>query len=561
MHREGLGLDRYVRRVIEVWSDLSPVRKGMLTATAIGLVALLVFFFSWSSHTTYMPLYTDLSSADSGAITSQLSSQGVPYQLTAGGATILVPEKQVDQLRVNFASQGLPQGGHVGFEIFNGNSLTATDFVQKINFQRGLEGELERTIETFSAVDHSRVHLVLPQQSLFKNDQQPTTASVVLQLHPGRQLADNEVNGIALLVSDAVEGLDKKNITVLDTAGSILYDGTDAAGSGFGATAHQLDLQHQYEQSIQRDIQSTLDQALGPGKALVTVRALLGFDQVQTQSETYTPVTVTPAAGATAAAGTSTTPAGVAVSSTNTTETYTTNGNGTTGAAPGAVANVPGANASLPSTVTAGASTAASTSYQRSDTTSNYDVNKTTTSTVAATGDLKRLSVSLLLDDTVTDAQATALEKTVSAAAGIDTTRGDTVVVNRVPFDHSAVDAANAAFKSEAATNQLLSYVRLGLPVLMLLVGFIFFRLLMRSVSRRAYRVYAPGEYPQGMAQLPAGAGPADQAAFALAQAANARGLPEPDVDIKKSDSRDPGRTAGHRPPGDRRRGRPVLAA
>lgn len=500
-------MDRYFSRALALWRDLSPVRKGLLTVSGIGTLVLVFVLVNWSSRTAFVPLYSNLDSSDSGRIIEDLRAQGVPFELEADGTRVLVPEANVDELRVGFASQGLPVGGHVGFEIFQGNSLTATDFVQKLNFQRGLEGEIARTIESFPTVEGARVHIVMPERSLFRDDQRATTASVVLKQRPGAGLAQSEVTGIAHLVAGAVEGLEKASITILDSGGTILYDGAQVETEGaFGGTAHQLDLQRTFDRTLERDVQQTLDRALGPAKALVSVRAVLNFDRIETQTETYQ-------RGAADESG-------VPRSQVSVTESYTTNGATVVGAVPGAVANVPGANADLPAAVTAATGTDG-TAYQRTETTNNFEVGKTVTTNVGSVGDVQRLSVSVLLDESVTAEQATALEASVGAAVGLDPTRGDTIVVSRVAFDRTALDAATAAFAEADSANELLNYARMALPVVILIIGFIFFRLLMRSVTKRSYRV-AEGD----------GEPPAVPVAFALAQVAATRALKAPDIDL-----------------------------
>lgn len=508
-------MDRYVTRVLDLWRGLSPVRKGLLTATGAATVVLVLVLVNWSSQTTFVTLYSGLDGADSGRIVEDLRTRGVAFELQANGTRVLVPEAIVDELRVGFASQGLPAGGHVGFEIFQSNSLTATDFVQKLNFQRGLEGELARTIESFPSVERARVHIVMPARSLFRDDQQAATASVVLQQAPGAGLRDDEVSGIAHLVAGAVEGLEKASITIVDSSGAILYDGATAESEGgFGATAHQLDLQREFDRALERDVQTMLDRAIGPAKALVSVRAVLDFDRVET--ETFQRG--------------DTEESGVPRSQTSVTETYTTNGATVVGAVPGAVANVPGANADLPAPApaTAGTTAADGTAYQRTETTNNFEVGRTVTRNVGSVGDVQRLSVSVLLDESVTEAQATALESTVAGAVGLDITRGDSIVVSRVAFDRTALDAATAAFAADGSFDQIVSYARMALPVLILLFGFIFFRLLMRSVTRRAYRI-SESDDPDAL--------PAPAAALALARVASAtRALPEPDDIVTHSD-------------------------
>jgi flagellar M-ring protein FliF len=338
------------------------------------------------------------------------------------------------------------------------------------------------------------VHIVLPERSLFVADQRPATASVVLQMRPGRALGSSEIAGVAHLISGAVEGLDKENIVIVDTSGGVLFDGRDLEdGTGIGASSSQLALQRTYEQAIERDAQQLLDQALGPGKSAVSVRAILNFDRLETETEAFTP----------GIGGDQ-----VQRSSTTVTETYSTDGDASTGAVPGAVANIPGADTSLP--VPAGSSetseSGSGTNYARTESTFNFEVGRTVTRSIQAVGRVERLSVSLLLDESVTEEQATALMEAVSAAAGVDADRGDTIVVSRLPFDRTAVADARAAFAEEASTAQILGYVRIALPVLVLAVAFFFFRMLMRSVN--AHSAYRLVEAPQGMLAAPDGSMP-----------------------------------------------------
>lgn len=476
-------MEQNARRLASTWQELPPVRKGLLAGTGFALAALLFLLYSWSSSSSFVTLYAGLDEADSGEIIAQLQSRGVDYKLQAGGTTISVPEAGIDELRLAFASQGLPEGGHVGFEIFEGNAFTATDFVQRLNFQRGLQGELERTIETFPAVEGARVHVVLPERTLFREDDEPATASVVLQMRPGRALAMNEVSGVAHLVAGAVAGLDRQHVTILDGGGNILFDGATSDQGGLGFTTTQQTLVREYEEALARDAQALLDQSIGPANSALTVRATLNFDQVETQTSTYGEE-------------------GVPLSTSTVTETYTTTGAASTGAIPGAVSNVPGANADLPGGeagqgAATGAAAPATTDYERTESTSNFEVPQTVTVSTQAPGDVERISVSLLLDDSVTEEQATALQGIVAGAVGLDLDRGDSIVMTRIPFDRAAVEEAAASFEAAQGSETIITYVRLGLPVLVLLIAFFFFRMLMRSISRRGgYQVSDFGEYP-----------------------------------------------------------------
>ena len=468
-------MDQLPRRIAESFRSLSSARKALLAATGGGAMALALLLYSWSSQTNFVPLYGGLDPSDSGRIVDQLRSRDVAFELSASGATVSVPQSEVDELRLNFAAQGLPEGGNIGFELFDGSGFTATDFVQRLNFQRGLQGELARTIETFSAVESTRVHVVLPERSLFVSDQRPATASVVLRLRPGRALSTSEVAAIAHLVSGAVEGLEKASVTIVDTSGAVLYDGAQVAANGsIGLGLDRLEMQRNYEQAIERDVQALLDSAVGAGHSVVQVRATLNFDRLETETETFAPDTDGD---------------GVMRSSTSVTESYATEGGELLGAVPGAVANVPGANTGLPTPVASATESTESgtgTSYVRTESVSNFEIGRTVTRSVEAPGDVERLSVSLLLDESVTAEQATTLSDAVAAAVGIDQSRGDTIVLGQLPFDRSAITAAEAAFASEASQQQLLGYARMALPVIVLLIAFFFFRLLMRSVSNRA---------------------------------------------------------------------------
>ena len=212
-------MDVLPRRLLETWGSLSASRKALLALTGGALVGLALLLYSWSSSTQLVTLYSGLDPQDSGRIVDHLRSRGTAFEIEGGGTIIRVPEAEVDELRVAFAVEGLPRGGNVGFELFEGNAFTATDFVQRLNFQRGLQGELARTIESFDAVDSARVHIVLPERSLFRNDERPTTASVVIALRPGMRLSSSEVGGVAHLVSGAVEGLEPEALTIIDHVG------------------------------------------------------------------------------------------------------------------------------------------------------------------------------------------------------------------------------------------------------------------------------------------------------------------------------------------------------
>lgn len=257
-----------------------------------GVVLLSILFFSMlivvANKTDYRPLFANLTSEDAGEIIKKLKEQKVPYQIAGDGKAILVPSDKVYDLRLSMASDGLPQGGGVGFEIFDRKNFGVTEFVQKLNYQRALQGELSRTISQLAGVEQARVHLALPEKTIFKDSEKPPTASVILKMKSNRQLRENEVQGISHLVASAIEGMDPDQVTVLDSRGKILSKG-GSSDSGNKMTSTMLEMQRNYEKNLEERLQSLLDKAVGSGKSVARVTAAFDFKQVEKFEEKYDP--------------------------------------------------------------------------------------------------------------------------------------------------------------------------------------------------------------------------------------------------------------------------------
>lgn len=462
-------LMRWVQEARGLWDRLPLVQKGLLAGVGGLAVALLVLFLSWSREPEMVAVYAELTPQDSAAIVEHLKEQGVPYELANGGATIRVPASRVAEVRLDLATQGLPQGGAKGFEIFDKTNFGATELTQRVNYQRGLEGELARTINSLDAVEQSRVHIVIPEKALFREQQQPPSASVVLKLRPGSQLSEEQVRGIAHLVSRSVEGLDTKNITIVDTSGNILLDGAAEGFASAGLTSNQVNLQRSVENTLASRAQTMLDRVLGPNKAVVTVAAQLNFDQIERNTKTYP------------------TPDQNPVLSTNRVqEEYGAQGTG--GAfVPGVVNNVPGAGQA--NTGAAGDST---TEYRREEETTNYQVSEVVERTIQAPGSVERLSVSVLLDESVPAEQVNQIQQNIAAAVGLNQQRGDQIAVTRIPFDTTAQEQAAADLRSQQQREMIFNYARLAIPILAILLGFFLFRFLLRAVQRQQEAYYNP---------------------------------------------------------------------
>ncbi len=268
-----------------------PTSKRLIVAgvAACSLLAFAALIFV-ANRTDYRPLFANLTTEDAGEIVKKLKDQKVAYQISADGKAILVPSDKVYELRLSLAGEGLPQGGGIGFEIFDRKNFGMTEFVQKLNYQRALQGELSRTIAQLAGVEQARVHLVIPEKSLFKDSEKPPTASVVLKMKSNRTLRENEVQGVVHLVSSAIEGMDTENVTVLDSRGKVLSrtGPSDATGK---LTSTMQETQRNYEKNLEERLQSLLDKVVGSGRSVARVSATFDFKQVEKYEEKYDPET------------------------------------------------------------------------------------------------------------------------------------------------------------------------------------------------------------------------------------------------------------------------------
>lgn len=404
-------------KLVDVWEHLSITRKVSLAALIIAAITGLILFFSWAQTSEYATAFTDLQAEDGAAIVEYLKENNIPYEVTNNGQTIQVPADQVHETRLALAGQGLPGKGTVGFELFDTPSLGMTDFTQQINYQRALEGELARTIGSLSAVRSARMHIVIPQETLFSDAEKQTTASIVVDLEPGQQLSREQVQAISHLVSSAVEGLTPTNLTIVDMDGNMLANGSETANSvPLAQSATQLEAQHNFERSLEQRIEGMLHNVLGPNKAVVGVTAVMNWDQVETESESYQP----------GAEGS------VIRSSRYITETQLGSDDATNGI-PGTATNIPDAAATYQTAI----SGTNGGSYIRTDLTTNYEVSRSVSHIIPATGTLERLSVSVMVDNITDTVTMNAIQQATIAAAGIDQARGDILTVSSIPFDRS----------------------------------------------------------------------------------------------------------------------------
>jgi flagellar M-ring protein FliF len=285
-------MNGFIQTAGEFLQRLNPAQKAGLAAVVLGAATILAAVAFWASRPDYALLFANLSSTDAGKVVETLQSERVKYQLRDGGTAVFVPRQDVYELRLRFAGEGVISDGPTGYELFDSGTLGMTDFMQKLNLKRALEGELARTISSIRQVDIARVHLVMPERSAFREAQTQPSASVVLKLAGNTRIGQDQIEGITSLVAGAVEGLDPSQVTVLDTRGTMLSNPARIAGERL-ETSNQLKHQRAIEQHLTEKTQSLLDQMLGPGNSVVRVAASLDFTRSIAERDIIDPESAT----------------------------------------------------------------------------------------------------------------------------------------------------------------------------------------------------------------------------------------------------------------------------
>jgi len=412
-----------IRRLLEPFMALSPGKRMLVAGVTLLSVAAFAILILVANRTDYRPLFTNLTSDDAGEVVKKLKDSKTPYKITADGKGIMVPADKVYELRMTMASEGLPQGGGVGFEIFDRKQFGMTEFVQKLNYQRALQGELSRTITQLSGVEQARIHLVIPEKSLFKENEKPATASVVLKMKSSRSLRDTEVQGIVHLVASSIEGMNPDHVTVLDSRGKILTKVDGSPSPTTKQTAAMQETQRMYEKNVEERIQSLLDRIVGSGKTVARVSAAFDFKQVERLEEKFDPESI-------------------AVRSEQRTEEKGGSSTASTG--------VPGVQTNLGRTAPAGAGS--TTGGSKNDETLNYEVSRSTARIIEPVGALSKISVAVLVDGKYEAPAAKEgaaskpkytprspdemqkIEALVKSAVGFNADRGDQLTVQNIPF-------------------------------------------------------------------------------------------------------------------------------
>lgn len=465
-------MDSINQSLSKLWSGFEALSSGkkisivmvlLITAASIFLLIYL------TTQVEYRVLFSNLSNEDAGNIISKLSEKKIPYKVSASGGAISVPAEKVSELRIELAAAGLPQGGGVGFEIFDNKTLGATEFEQQLNYRRALQGELSRTINGLDEIQSSRVHIALPKDSLFTEQQKKPTASVTLRLKSGKSLRPAQIDGIVHLVASSIEGMNPEDVMVVDSRGNIL-SAKQSESKLSKLTAQQIDFQRNMEKDLASRIQTMLENVVGQGKAAVRVTAELDFRITEKTEETYDPEAQV-------------------VRSTQ-------------------------KNSEKENAVTAAGAVSENPKKEKIDEIINYEINKVVSKTVMPVGQTKKLSIAVLVDgkykknekneevyQALAKNEIESLEDLVRKSAGFNAQRGDQVVVTNMPFRRVEAEEAEAATLQQniETISPVLKYIGIFALIAVILL-FVLRPMLKNIMSGSPARPLAEAHIPAGAA-------------------------------------------------------------
>ncbi len=422
-----------------VLARLSTRGKIALGGSAVALLILVFVLFQMATKQSYTTLATGIEPSETGQVTEVLTEKGIPYQLENSGTAVAVPSASVSEARIALAESDTLGGAKPGFELFDSQQFGASDFQQKVTYQRALEGELERTIDQVEGVKSSNVQLTLPEEQLFSEEAIKPTAAVLIATQGGGRLAQGPTKGIAHLVSASVEGLNPNQVTITDGSGETLWPAGEGGVGGSGTSKQAIEAK--YDANMESRLDALLARTIGPEKGRVQVQAELNANQTTESSLTYAKK-------------------GVPLQSQSEHESLKGQGATAAGGAAGTAGNIP--------SYAAGAGAAGGPSnYKRANEETQYGVDKTVEHTQVAPGEVVKQQVALVVDKKVPAGEVAQLESAVKAAAGIEPKRGDTMTTSRIEFAKAPEVAAPAG----PSPIGYAKYVLLALAAL----GFLFF--------------------------------------------------------------------------------------
>ena len=473
-----------LNQIVAIIKRLTLVQQIVAAGIVVLMLGGLLAIIFMGGKTNYNVLFSGLAPEDAASVVTKLKEQNIDYQLAENGTVILVPKGQVYDTRLSMAGQGLPRGGGVGFELFDKSSLGTTDFVQRLNYQRALQGELARTIRQFSQVKDARVHIATPKESVFIEDSKPPSASVSLTMVGRGKLATNEIQAIVNLVASAIPGLTSENITVVDTAGRLLFrkEGDEDSLQ----TASQLEYQMKIEKTLRSKVESMLEEVVGVDRASARVTVDIDFSQEERTEENYDPE-------------------GQVIRS----EQLITEQDGGGESAGG----IPGVKGQLATFTEAGGAGGGVAGLRRNNVVRNYEISRITRRIQGASGVVKRLSVAVMVDGTYDEGEGKDGEitrtyiprkpdeiarfvKMTKNAIGYDPERGDQVEVVSMPFHISSLVEP----KPDPMEKWRSLLEKVAMPLVLLIVAGAFLMFVVKPFIRllSEQKFIAEGEGPVG---------------------------------------------------------------
>lgn len=425
-------LTQLLERVRQFWGSLLRWQRISLVAAAVLVLGGLTAVVLIAGRTSYEPIFSGLEPRDQQSVISYLTDEKIPYRTDSQANAILVPTANVYEARIALAARGIPTGGIVGFERFDQAAMGRTSFQEKVDYYRALEGELSRTIREMRSVESARVSIVVPETKLFLEQQQPSTAAVLLKLRGGAAFDQDQARAVIHLVASSVEGLTPENVTLVDADGNIPFDDIlDDALTVAGGT-NKIVLKHRQferddERELERKIRETLEKVFGPGKVKAAVRVELDFNRKQSRQRT-----VSPLEGRIH---------GTVQSTQNTEESYSGPA-GIAGGPPGTTTNIPGYPVNT-------GQYSGPAQYDRTDSVTNYDNSTHEVEEIESQGKIKRMTATVLIDANLEQEQLDQWRGAVSTAIGLDVARGDQLSIVSMPFDTTLADQYAARLEAE----------------------------------------------------------------------------------------------------------------
>ncbi len=480
-------------------NQLKKLFGSLSTNQMIGMAAVLLLvggglysFVHWNHEHGFKPLFNGMAPEDAATVVQKLKESGVEYRINDNGTSVSVPEAKVDEVRLEMAGAGLPKTGRIGFELFDRNNLGITDFTEHVNYRRALEGELERSIKALNVVEQARVHLTFPKDSVFLDSREPAKASVLISTRGGSRLTAQNVSAVSNLVASAVEGLSPDSVSILDMKGNLLNRPRRHAEDGSEPSEAALDYKHQIEKDLVAKVQSTLDPLLGENRFRVGITADCDFTTSEQSEEVLDPTK------------------SVMVTSQKSEDLLGQASN----------AGVPGTQSNLPRAVPRAVGGSGVNSSRKSEGAS-FETSKTIRHIKVPQGSIKRLSASLLLDQEVrwegkgknmkrvivppTPERIKAINDVVAGVLGLQTERGDKLVIESLPFEQTlageAPDELKGTEKPKDQLTQLLKDPKVmigGGVALVILLGALFF-----MFKKKKKTVEIPVALPEAPASAP----------------------------------------------------------